>query len=54
MAKLPAAEYKKRQEGNTTVFDVTAAKGAKIHHHDRDGNFLHRPWARIHGIGPQD
>lgn len=30
MAKLPTAEYRKRQEGNTTVFDVTAAKVPKF------------------------
>jgi hypothetical protein len=30
MAKMPTAEYRKRQDGNTTVFDVTAAKAPKF------------------------
>ena len=30
MAKMPTAEYKKRQDGSATVFDVTAAKAPKF------------------------
>jgi hypothetical protein len=30
MAKMPTAEYRKRQEGSTTIFDVTAAKSPKF------------------------